>query len=400
MDESSHQIFLHETLWSFAQSSRLTDITFMCQDLALSAHRAILAAACRNLFSTFPGLTVSLEQATVFLPDWTAQQVEKALYNLYVHRNSSQLELILGLDREDTGAALHPAKDCENNSSAEHFGCLDDFLTEPDQDNVCSFVSEEEIVKIEKRNTVTCPWCAKQFKSKSSLEVHEKKAHLGEDLKKACEVCGQVVSKMKEHMIRKHPENLDNKSITDYQCPQCDYSTRIRSTLKQHIYNIHTERNLSCDQCDYKSALKTQLNQHNKKVHGHANIPCRFDGCTRKFVQECDLNDHVKRTHPTGFFNCHQCGKQFVNEEKMKRHIKMHNIETEGLPCNLCTSRFITKQKLREHMNTHTGATPYKCPGLGCEKAFMSSSALSHHKKVCPSMNHSEQGKKEDHLCL
>ena len=190
-------------------------------------------------------------------------------------------------------------------------------------------------------------------------------------------------------MLRKHPETLDTKHLIDHKCTVCDYSTRIKSTLKQHIFNMHTEKHLSCDQCEYRSALKTQLNQHKKKVHGHANIHCKFDGCTRKFVQECDLNDHVKRTHPTGLFNCHQCGKQFVNEEKMKRHIKMHNIDTEGLPCNMCTLRFITKQKLREHMNTHTGATPYKCQGMGCDKAFMSSSALSHHKKACQNLYHS-----------
>ena len=190
-------------------------------------------------------------------------------------------------------------------------------------------------------------------------------------------------------MLGKHPETLDTKHLIDHKCTLCDYSTRIKSTLKQHIFNMHTGQHLSCDQCEYRSALKTQLNQHKKKVHGHANIHCKFDGCTRKFVQECDLNDHVKRTHPTGLFNCHQCGKQFVNEEKMKRHIKMHNIDTEGLPCNMCTLRFITKQKLREHMNTHTGATPYKCQGMGCDKAFMSSSALSHHKKACQNLYHS-----------
>ena len=386
MDESNHQIFLHKTLWYFAQTSCLTDITFQCQDMALSAHRAILSATAKNLFSTFPGLASSTaEQVTVFLPDWTGDQVEQALNSLYALRDPSQLEQILGLDRGDIGGDLGD-QGWGNSSSFQNIGCLEDFL--PDQDNDI-FDTEVELEKLENQNIVKCSWCGKQFKSKASLEVHEMKVHLGEDLKKACEVCGQVVSKMKEHMLRKHPENLDNKQVTNFPCPQCDYTTRIKSTLKQHIFNIHTERNLSCDKCEYKTAIKSQLNQHKKKVHWVANIPCKFDGCSRKFVQECDLKDHIKRTHPTGFFNCHQCGKQFVNEEKMKRHIKMHNIDSEGLPCNLCTQRFITKQKLREHMNTHTGATPYKCPGLGCEKAFMSSSALSHHKKkACLSMQH------------
>lgn len=325
LNEKSHQTFLHETLWNFAKDSCLTDITFICQDLALSAHRAILSAVCRNLFMTYPGLDLNIEQSMVFLPDWTANQVEEALNSLYVHRNSSDLEKILGLNARDDNRSvvLIPLQetdvlDIENNASDEQFGCLDDFLTEAERENI-----EDGILKVDHLYPAICPWCAKQFKGKESMEVHEKKVHLGEDLKKACEVCGQVVSKMKEHLIRKHPENLDTKHIIDHKCPQCEYSTRIKSTLKQHIFNLHTEKNLLCDQCDYKSALKTQLNQHKKKVHGQANIQCRFESCTRKFVQECDLNDHIKRTHPTGLFNCHQCGKQFVNEEKMKRHIKV-----------------------------------------------------------------------------
>jgi len=237
------------------------------------------------------------------------------------------------------------------------------------------------------QEAVSCSWCGKQFKTKAYLDIHEKKIHMGQDnTKKTCELCGLIVSKMSEHMLRKHPENVDPNKVVNYQCPNCEYHTRIKSTLRQHIFNMHTERSLSCEQCGYKSALKSQLNQHKRKVHGVANLPCKYEGCTRMFVQDCDVNDHMKRTHPTGLFNCHQCGKQFLNEEKLKRHIKMHNIDTEGLPCSMCPQRFITKQKLREHINTHTGETPYRCPGIGCDKAFMSSSALSHHKKGCSTM--------------
>ena len=383
MDESNHQIFLHKTFWCFAQTGCLTDITFQCKDMTMSAHRAILSATCKNLFSAYPGLATTIEKPNLILPDWTGQQVEQALHSLYAGHDPSQLELILGLDRGDGGASL-AGQEWAASSPGENIESMDSVGPDQDIGSICG--GEVEPEKLEKMSKVKCSYCDEQFKSSASLEIHERKFHLGEDIKKACEVCGQVVSKMKEHMLRKHPENLDTKQITNFLCPQCDYTTRIKSTLKQHIFNIHTERNLSCELCKYKTAIKSQLNQHKKKVHGIANIPCRFDGCPRKFVQECDLNDHIKRTHPTGFFNCHQCGKQFVNEEKMKRHIKMHNIDTEGLPCNICTLRFITKQKLREHMNTHTGATPYKCQGSGCEKAFMSSSSLSHHKKSCPSM--------------
>ena len=181
MDESNHQIFLHKTLWYFAQTSCLTDITFQCQDMALSAHRAILSATVKNLFSTFPGLANSTaEQVTVFLPDWTGDQVEQALNSLYALRDPSQLEQILGLDRGDIGGDLGD-QSWGNSSSFQNIGCLDDFL--PDQDNDI-FGNEVKLEKLENQSIAKCSWCGKQFKSKASLEVHEMKVHLGEDLQK------------------------------------------------------------------------------------------------------------------------------------------------------------------------------------------------------------------------
>ena len=206
LNEKSHQTFLHETLWNFAKDSCLTDITFICQDLALSAHRAILSAVCRNLFMTYPGLDLNIEQSMVFLPDWTANQVEEALNSLYVHRNSSDLEKIHGRD-DNRNVVLIPLQetdvlDIENNASDEQFGCLDDFLTEAERENI-----EDGILKVDQLYPAICPWCAKQFKGKESMEVHEKKVHLGEDLKKVC-----AVSKMKEHLIRKLGHQTYNRS--------------------------------------------------------------------------------------------------------------------------------------------------------------------------------------------
>ena len=373
-----HQTFLHETLWCFAQSSCLTDLTLQCEDKKVTAHRAILSTCCKALSSTFPALS-SAEQAVLLLPGWDAWQVEQALHKVYISRDPSELETILGLRDQSQSLSSVNWQD----ASLESIENLDNFFPDHEEEESLKDTNYSQEDLTLKKVIVKCSLCLKIFEDKLGLELHEKKEHFSKHTRKACDVCGFEVAKLKEHMLRKHPEILDKKQVTNFECNLCNYKTRIKSTLKQHIFNIHSERNLSCDSCSFKTARISQLNQHKKKVHGVANIQCTFDGCARKFVQECDLRDHIKRTHPTGFFNCHHCGKQFVNEEKMKRHIKMHNIDTEGLPCSMCSCRFITKQKLKEHMNTHTGETPYKCPGIGCEKAFMSSSALSHHKKAC-----------------
>ena len=136
MEESNHQIFLHKTLWYFAQSSCLTDMTFQCQDMALSAHRAILSATSKTFFSAFPGLASSTaEQVTVLLPDWTGDQVEQALQRLYALRDPSHLEQILGLGRGGAGGEVGDQA-WGNSSSLENIGSLDVFLPDQDDDNI------------------------------------------------------------------------------------------------------------------------------------------------------------------------------------------------------------------------------------------------------------------------
>jgi len=400
---------------------QLTDFVFVCKDnRTVFGHRAIIANSCKELVTTFPQL-LSLETVTIMLPMVDVDMLTRALLSLYLQGSSEELKRLLCLQ---SSLPEYGSNEHEEILSSLDFNCNggveEDFIE--NQDNVKQekdspredaadlldlqytlenvkrekeeFHSMKQLINIvydPKQNNrkevqkYPCDLCGKILGNKNSLETHIRK-HGQKDqrtTKMTCDLCGQVISKRREHMLRKHPEALGEGNLVTFNCPQCSYSTRIKSTLKQHISNMHTERNMSCDKCEYKTAVKSQLNLHEKKVHGHPTIACSFPPCSRMFVQECDLRDHIKRTHPTGCFNCEKCGKQFINGEKLKRHIKMHNISEEGLPCKVCSQRFITNQKLKEHMNTHTGETPYRCPGLACDKAFMSSSALAHHKKSC-----------------
>jgi len=345
-DQYHHQVFLKTTLWKFASQNQMTDIQFICEEGEIvGGHQSVLSLCQPQMFAKLLSLLPSsglssLEMVTIFLPDWQHIFVSQAIKKLYIENDPVEIMTILGFRK-----------------------------------NNCT-VPVEESQKLIDQNFIIDTLSRKK-------EIKESVSSKG---KIACDICGQFVSKLKEHLLRKHPENLDSLEATLFECEMCNYSTRIKSTLKQHIYNVHTEKTLKCDQCNYKTALQTRLKQHTKKVHGSPTVFCSFDGCQRKFVQKCDLTEHIKRTHPTGIFNCHICGKPFVNEEKLKRHLRMHNIDNEGLPCQHCHLKFLTKQKLKEHINTHTGETPYKCPGISCDQAFMSSSSLAHHKKVCVSL--------------
>ena len=340
-------------------------------------HRAVVSASsrCSALLRLLPpALLGCLDTVTLVLPDTGRAEVEAALQRLYLDRNCSLLEQVI-TGEPDPASPQYKESSILNINLIVHdsFEACEELA--PVMDNVLSgqtlFGNDLANNKIE--------------------NIVEPSGNNNSNGKIACDICGVFVTKLKEHMIRKHPEHLHNSDLILHKCDVCDYSTRIKSTLKQHIYNMHAEKNIQCEQCSYKTALPAKLKQHMKKVHGSPTINCSFQGCKRRFVQECDLREHIKRVHPTGLFNCHICGKVFVNEDKMKRHIRMHNIDAEGLPCDKCHLKFLTKQKLREHMNTHTGATPFKCLGAGCGKSFMSSSSLAHHKKVCPGLNQTNE---------
>lgn len=230
--------------------------------------------------------------------------------------------------------------------------------------------------------TFECSWCGKTFKNKDYCKDHENRMHL-ETAKITCDICGMKVSKLEDHMIRRHPENVDPEKLIDFQCQHCEFQTKIRGSLQKHIQRLHQEKNIHCEKCPFKTSMKSFLTHHMKRAHGDCEFPCEFDGCDRTFSLESEMKHHVKQTHPDGVFHCAECGKQFLNQLKLTRHMKYHNLDTDGWPCTVCPQRFISKQKLGEHMNVHTGETPFRCRGDACQKAFSTSSALSHHEKGC-----------------
>lgn len=76
------------------------------------------------------------------------------------------------------------------------------------------------------------------------------------------------------------------------------------------------------------------------------------------------------------------CGKSYVNNSILKRHIQaMHNTENK-FQCSFCQRCLASRQNLKEHIFTHTGEKPYRCPVLGCNATFRQGTHLSVHKKT------------------
>ena len=71
---------------------------------------------------------------------------------------------------------------------------------------------------------------------------------------------------------------------------------------------------------------------------------------------------------------CHECGKNFVENQKLYLHMAIHD-KTE-YTCNICEKTVIGRKKLQNHMQTHETFDCRKCNS----KVKMNSRA-SHYKK-------------------
>ncbi|XP_073832618.1 uncharacterized protein [Musca autumnalis] len=212
-----------------------------------------------------------------------------------------------------------------------------------------------------------------------------------------CEECGKVFntpSRLRRHMP---VHSLDKP----YACEICKHRFSSLNYLKIHKESHNKERpkddsqkmppgGFKCSDCPKRFSKQTALASH-RQVHkiksSTPNIFCQL--CQRAFVSTKTLTDHIKIRHPDAEkYSCDVCGKKFILEERLTRHMSSH----KDLNCNICGKEFTSEPTLKEHMNIHSGACPYLCSE--CGKAFKFASSLRKHIE-----RHSEVSKHQCNQC-
>jgi hypothetical protein len=87
-----------------------------------------------------------------------------------------------------------------------------------------------------------CPDCGITKKRQNTMFYHMKK-HAGE-LSHVCSVCSKGFiqkSGLQQHMVQAHPEAAAAAgcAVTEYACPCCDHTCRVKSNLFIHIARKH-----------------------------------------------------------------------------------------------------------------------------------------------------------------
>ncbi|CAH2037284.1 unnamed protein product, partial [Iphiclides podalirius] len=181
-----------------------------------------------------------------------------------------------------------------------------------------------------------CSPCDVVFQTKEQLVSHRREAQC---MRRACDVCGQLVLSIAQHMRHIHKRTVPHK------CPTCGKEFPIIARLKSHML-VHTNTfNFYCDLCPYKCKHKYYLVMHMRTHTGEKPYKCQH--CPATFVNPSNLNKH-KLTHQEKQYKCMLCEKSFRTNAALRGHHDATHMNIKHT-CNFCGRDFCYKSDLRKH---------------------------------------------------
>lgn len=256
--------------------------------------------------------------------------------------------------------------------------------------------------------------CDKAFFRKSHLEVHKCSHRKDNEKPFQCKVCGKGC--IDAQRLRRHELTHTKK----HKCPYegCNEAFYHHVSYKHHIETVH-EMVTVCDVCHRRFQNKVLVAKHKLKEHGDGQtFSCTHPGCFSTFITRQNLNDHIRKAHPTN--KCDICEEIFESLHALKAHKLLHQAspETHERDESLNSDKIIVDDVyevspqlvvLDETSNESTKKTlplkgkvvdvdamkntsfikllqknfkpVYKCPKTGCGKVFERRHAFDKHMK-------------------
>ncbi|XP_058453073.1 zinc finger protein ZFP2-like [Malaya genurostris] len=205
-------------------------------------------------------------------------------------------------------------------------------------------------------------------KTKREQNPKSDTAHVAFRIPTKCEICGKVVTYMKDHM-RLHSGNKK------FKCPYCDRSFLQSNNLVYHVRKHTGEKPFPCDKCDKSFICKSHLLSHSRLHANDQPYVCEF--CSKRFNQACNLTKHLRIHSGEKPYKCEVCNKAFMNLSNKKGHEKRHRGE-KNFSCEVCSKSFYDNHHLERHISSHTNDKQFECNF--CLKKFSSASSLKNHK--------------------
>lgn len=135
----------------------------------------------------------------------------------------------------------------------------------------------------------------------------------------------------------------------------------------------------TCLSCHYTSPYKSDVKRHYTMKHINEKL-YRCVQCDKSFSGTSHFNYHWRREHEKDVFLkycCHQCGKGYITNGDMKRHMDTHNVEDH--PCQFCDRKYKTIKRKEGHEKRHMNSN-IACDV--CGKILASAKGAVEHRSV------------------
>ncbi|XP_023316718.1 zinc finger protein 883-like [Trichogramma pretiosum] len=244
-----------------------------------------------------------------------------------------------------------------------------------------------------------CNLCNKSFTRKQSRTRHKLK-YIGKK-PYPCDLCNNSYDyerNLKRHMrthTKKKPytcpecgqqfstfdEMINHRLIHPFKCRLCEYATRRKDWLSNHMKTHSTDRVLgsssSSGAIPADSKIPTYRNWSPGNPRPSTSSPNSMS-CHNSF-ESVTTNNSNSESVQDGTFPCDLCHKSFTRKQDRKRH-KLKCIGKKPYPCDLCNNSYPYERNLKRHMRTHTEKKPYTCPE--CGQGFNRSDVMNTHRRI------------------
>nr|XP_054751763.1 uncharacterized protein LOC129257463 [Lytechinus pictus] len=272
---------------------------------------------------------------------------------------------------------------------------------------------------------VKCSSCILEFETEQDMQAHFKSTHANQP--KMCSICQQ--SFQNEELVKLH--ELSHVKSGMFICLVCDKSYKRKADIVRH-YKSHkdpvpssvkrkssTEISIVVDDsmeakpiqpgkirklavvedtkkeksavCPKESERGAEMKANSNSVHAKGPVKTPLQKVKVEIKSEDkpktasasaggpSKNKQTPVKPKTDLFSCKLCGKDFVHEELLEEHKKIHTGEFP-FPCSMCDKAFKVANQLKKHERVHTGEKPYMCQY--CNKRFYSSSNKKRHERT------------------